>query len=243
LTPSIELGFSRTVVFSGEGHPFTMKSFWKSLTAFSTNSKNDTIANDAGDRHVGFDFSYRLPGFMKHLTVYTDSFCEDDPSPLGDTPNRCAWSPGIYLAKFPGLPKLDFRAEGVDTTVSGWHGANGINYTNFVYPNSYSNDGKIIGNWVGREGVGVQLSSSYWLSPQKRIQAGYRHQGVDRDFLKGGWLDDFSAKTDWLVHPGLTLTGALQYEKWNFPLLAGETKSNVLVSIGLTYHPKWKLSR
>ena len=243
LRPSIELGFSRTVVFAGEGHPFTMKSFWRSLTAFSTNSRNDTIANDAGDRHIGFDFSYRMPGLGKYLTLYTDSFCEDDPSPLGDSPNRCAWSPGLYLAKFPGLAKLDFRAEGLDTNTSGWHGATGISYTNFVYPNSYSNNARIIGSWVGRDSVGVQLSSNYWLTPESKIQVGYRHQGVDPDFLKGGWLDDIAVKSDMKFRKELTFSGRLQFEKWNFPLLSDRTKSNVTLSVGIEYNPNWKLSR
>ncbi len=166
-TPGMELGFSRMVVFSGEGHPFTFRNLWRSLTAFSTNSRNDTIASDAGDRHVGFDFSYRVPGLRKYLTVYTDSFCEDDPSPLGDTPNRFAWSPGIYVSQFPGLAKLDFRVEGVDTQVTGFHGATGVNYSNFVYPNSYTNDGRIIGNWVGRNGIGMQLSSTLADAPEQ----------------------------------------------------------------------------
>jgi membrane-associated phospholipid phosphatase len=243
IRPSIELGFSRTVVFSGEGHPFTVRNFWRSLTAFSTNSRNDTIANDAGDRHIGFDASYRVPGLGKYLTLYTDSFCEDDPSPLGDAPNRCAWSPGFYLAKLPGLPKLDFRAEGVDTNTSGWHGATGINYSNFVYPNSYSNNGRIIGSWIGRDSSGFQLSSNYWLSPESKIQIGYRHQGVDPDFMKGGWLDDIALKSDLKLRKELTFSGMLQVEKWNFPLLADRTKSNVAISIGLEYRPNWKLGR
>ncbi|HYX48450.1 MAG TPA: capsule assembly Wzi family protein [Ktedonobacteraceae bacterium] len=243
LTPNIELGFSRTVVFSGEEPPFTFKSFWKSFTAFSTNGANDTIAMDAGDRHVGFYFSYRVPRLRKYLTLYTDSFCEDDPSPLGNSPWRCAWSPGIYLPQLPRLAKLDFRAEGVETEVTDFAGAIGVNYSNFVYPNSYSNDGRIIGSWVGREGVGMQLSSTYWLSPLNKINLGFRHQGVDHDFLQGGWLNDISAKTDLMIRPQLMLSGTAQYEQWNFPLLTNTTKSSLLLSVGLTVHPKWKLGR
>jgi len=237
LTPDMELGFSRTVIFSGLGHPFTFGNFWKSLSAFSTNSRNDTSSNDAGDRRVGFDFSFRVPKLTKYLTLYTDSFCDDDPSPLGD-PSRCAWSPGFYLSHLPGLSKLDFRAEGVTTDVSGFQGS-GINYTNFVYPSGYTNKGNILGSWVGREGQGVQLSSTYWFSPQNKIQLQFRHQGVNSDFLQGGWLDDISLRTDFMLRPELALSASTQYEKWNFPLLVTETKSNVAVSISLTYRPKW----
>lgn len=236
-TPNLEFGFSRTVVFAGLGHPFTFGSFWTSFTSVASDYAEPHI--DAGDRHSGFDVSYRIPHLRKWLTAYTDSFCEDDVSPLA-APARCSWSPGLYAPQLPHLPKLDIRAEGVYTDVSGfaWQG---VSYNNSVYPTSYTNDGNIIGNWVGREGRGVQLWSTYWLSPQSKIQLGYRQQSVDPDFMKGGWLNDVSVRTDLRLRPDLAFSGAAQYEKWNFPLLAATTKSNVSLSLSLTYRPKWGL--
>ena len=194
---------------------------------------------DAGDRHSGFDVSYRIPHLRKWLTWYTDSYCEDDVLALA-APQRCSWSPGLYIPQFPRLAKLDFRAEGVETDVSGfaWQG---ISYNNSVYPTSYTNDGNIIGNWVGREGRGVQLWSTYWLSPLNKIQLGYRQQGVDPDFLKGGWLNDVSVRTDLMLRDDLSFSGTAQYEKWNFPLLSARSKSNLSLSLSLTYRPKWQV--
>ena len=238
-TANLEFGFSRTVVFGGEGHPLTFGSFWTSFTSVSSDYQEPHI--DAGDRHSGFDASYRLPGLRKWLTVYTDSFCEDNVLPL-EAPVRCSWSPGLYFPQLPHLPKLDFRAEGVNTDVSGFNG-NGISYTNSVYPNSYTNDGNIIGSWAGREGHGVELWSTYWLSPESKIQASYRHQGVDHDFLAGGWMDDAALRTDLMLRSDLAFSGVAQFEKWNFPLLAADTKSNLSFSICLTYRPKWGFRR
>ena len=68
---------------------------------------------DVGDRRGGFDFNYRVPGLRDWLTLYGDFFTDDDPSPLA-APRRSAIMPGIYLAKFPFLHKLDFRAEAPD---------------------------------------------------------------------------------------------------------------------------------
>jgi hypothetical protein len=238
-TDNLEFGFSRTVIFAGQGHPFTFASLRKSFFSFNNNGGNDNPNNDAGDRRAGFDFSYRVPGLRKVLTLYTDSFCEDDVSPL-EYPQRCAWNPGVYLSHIPHWSKLDFRAEGVNTDVSGFKGT-GINYWNFIYPSGYTNNGNIVGNWVGRAGRGLQMWSTFWYGPQSKIQAGYRHQGVDRDFLKGGWLDDLSVKTEWMLRSELVFSGAVQYEKWNFPLLAANTKSNVSVSLGLTFRPSWSM--
>ena len=240
-TPNLEFGFSRTVVFAGLGHPFTLGNFWRSFGSLgSTAGAGVSVSGDEGDRRSGFDFSYRLPHLRKWVTLYTDSFCDDDVSPLA-APQRCAWSPGLYLSQLPHLSKFDFRAEGVYTDVPGL--ALGSNYQNIIYRSGYTNYGDIIGNWVGRAGRGVQLSSTYWLSPQNKIQLGYRHQGVDRDFLEGGRLDDISLRSDFMLGPNLAVSGSAQYERWNFPLLAPTAKSNLTVSVGFTYYPKWRLGR
>jgi hypothetical protein len=238
-TPNLEFGFARTVTFGGDGHPFTTRSFLKSF--FSVGTDYGGAIGDAGDRHSGFDLSYRVPYLRKWLTVYTDSFCEDDTLSLS-APRRCAWSPGFFLSQFPHIPKLDLRVEAVNTDVSGFPPeASGINYTNVVYRSGYTNDGNILGNWVGRDGHGVQAWSTYWLSSQSKIQFGYRHQSVDQKFLQGGNLNDFSLSTDIMLRPDLNFSGGIQHENWNFPLFGTNTHSNWTTSVSLTFRPRWEL--
>ncbi|HEY1261909.1 MAG TPA: capsule assembly Wzi family protein [Terriglobales bacterium] len=238
-TPNLELGFSRTVMFAGEGHPFTTHSFLKSF--FSVGTDYSGPVNDAGDRHSGFDFSYRLPYLRKWATLYADSFCEDDVLSLS-APQRCAWSPGLYLPQIPKIPRLDLRLEGVYTDVSGFPAA-GVNYTNNTYRSGYTNHGNILGSWVGRDGRGLQLWSNYWLSPRSRIQFGYRHQGVAREFLDGGHLNDFSVQSELVLRPTLALSAGTQYEYWNFPLFGMNTRSNWSTSLAITFRPNWLLKR
>lgn len=144
----------------------------------------------------------------------------------------------MYLAKVPGLEKLDFRAEGVYTDSPGLPSP-GTNYQNIIYRSGYTNNGNILGSWVGRDGIGVQLWSTYWLSPQSKIQAAYRHQEVDHNFLQGGQLDDFSLRGDLKLGRSLLLSTTAQYESWSFPLLSSNAKSNLAVSMTLIFHPKW----
>jgi membrane-associated phospholipid phosphatase len=235
-TGNLEFGFSRTVIFGGQGHPFTLGNFWNSFSSLGDASTNIVdIAGDPGDRRSGFDASYRIPHLRKWATLHVDSFCDDNVSPLA-APARCAWSPGLYVSHFPRFAKLDFRAEGVFTDVPGLPA--GTNYQNVIYRSGYTNYGNIIGSWVGRAGRGIQLRSTYWLSPESKMQVGYRHQGVSRDFLQGGWLDDASLQSDLRLQRDLFFSGTLQYEHWNFPLLSAQTKSNWTVSMGLTFRPK-----
>ncbi len=66
---------------------------------------------------------------------------------------------------------------------------------------------------------------------------------VAKDFLEGGDYQDFAARADLLVRPDLSLTGSVQYESWNFPLLSPTQNSNFTASFQVTYWPHWKLRR
>jgi hypothetical protein len=162
---------------------------------------------------------------------------EDEYSPIG-YPRRSAMNPGIYMPQIPKIPKLDFRAEAVYTDLPGLR-PQGFYYFNVRYVNGYTNQGNIIGSWVGRQGQGLQLSSTYWFSPRNTMKFEYRNQRVDKVFLRGGSLDGFMAKTDFILHHGLSLSGSLQYQRWNFPALASETQSLLISTVQLTYWPKW----
>ena len=94
-----------------------------------------------------------------------------------------------------------------------------------------------MGDWVGRQGDGWQATSTYWFSAQKKIQLGYRRQYNDPVLLGGGGLSDFSGSVDWAFRKQFLLSSVVQYERWNFPLLADSPTSNVSVQLQLTLWP------
>jgi len=71
----------------------------------------------------------------------------------------------------------------------------------------------------------------------------YRLKEVDSAFLGGGRLADYTVNGNLKVGDGVELTAGAQYEQWNFPLLAPVAKSNVSISVGMTYRPDWKWIR
>jgi len=231
-TPNFEFSVSRTVMMGGPKFPFTASRFWTSLF-----SAGNTIENDPGDRRSGFDFSYRIPRLRRWLTLYTDAFTEDQISPIG-YPRRSAMRPGIFLAQVPRVPRLDFRAEGSYTDLPAGLLFSGFHYYNTRYLNGYTNAGQLLGNWVGRQGYGYQAWSRYWLSPRSNINAAYRAQRVDRDFLQGGRLDDWSLGANLSLRPGVDLTARLQYERWNFPVLSAQSRSNVSATVQIAFRPR-----
>jgi len=150
-------------------------------------------------------------------------------------------SPGIYMPQIPKLPKLDLRVEAVYTDTDGGPSVHGdFIYWEFIYRDFYTNNRNLLGNWIGREGKGIQAWSTYWLSPRSTIQISYRNAHVAKDFLEGGDYQDFAARADLLIRPQLSLASSLQYEQWDFPLLSPARNSNITASLQLTYWPKWR---
>jgi hypothetical protein len=237
---NLEFGFSRVVVFAGEGHvPLTFGSFWNSFTSFSNVSLAQKLGrNDPGSRHSSFDFSWRLPWMEKWLTLYSDSIVHDDVSPLA-APRRAAVNPGLYLSHIPGLPHVDLRAEAVSTDpVSSTQGGSFI-YYEFEYVDGYTNKGNLLGSWIGREGKGGQAWLTDWLSPKEYIQLGYRNAKVSKSFIPGGTTqNDFNIKAVLRLKDNLELNAFGQGEFWKVPALAPGPEHDFTGSVQITYYPK-----
>src|SRR5262249_20197244 len=151
-TPNFEFGVGRTGLFGGPDFPITAGSVKHAL--FSTGNQVGR-GKDPGDRRSTFDFTYRLPGFRNWLTIYEDSFVEDEISPIG-YPQHAAHNPGLYLSHVPRLPHLDARVEASFTNLPEWvhNSQGGFFYWNVRYLDGYTNKGNIIGNaTVGRQGI------------------------------------------------------------------------------------------
>ncbi len=231
-TANFEFSVSRTVIFGGPGFPVTLGTFWRSV--FSANGSNGS--DDPGDRRAAFDVQYRIPGLRNWLTLYCDSFADDEAFPPA-YPTHSAWAPGIYLPKIPHLAKVDFRAEGAVTPERLFPG---FFYFNVHYLSGYTNDRQLIASWIGRQGSGFQIWSTYWMSARNKIQASYRGAWVDRSFLQGGWVKDASVQTEFSLRPDISLQASVQYERWSFPLLSTSRMTNVASSIQITYAPTWR---
>ena len=249
-TPNLEFGFSSTALFAGAGVPFTTKTFLRSV--FSTGNgtpgcyKISSVCPqiDPGDRRTGFDLAYRLPGLRNWVTFYTDSFSDDEPSPVAYF-DRSANSAGLYFSHLPKLPKFDLRMEGVYTDnpigVPSNNLCCGYYYSNGRYRNGYTNDGNLLGSWIGRDGQGEQGWLTYWQGPRSYIRFRYRHQKVSPQFVPdGGIVNDGGVEARfWLGHE-LSISAALQYEKWSFPILRPGPTSNFTSSVQFTYWPRWR---
>ncbi len=234
-TAHFEFGMSRTTDYGGPGYPLTWHNFLRSV--FSTDNTIPGAVNKPGSRRSGVDFSYQI---KNALTFYADAFTEHDTISPVVGPDVAAWLGGIYIPQLPRLPKMDLRVEGVETDPPiGGNVGSGFFYYNPTWLSGYVNSGNLMGNWVGREGQGVQAWTSYWFSPRNKLTFEFRHLKVSHEFVPdGGTLADAGVHADLWVHSSFSLSAAVQYEAWTFPVISPARQSNVASSIQLTFWPR-----
>ena len=230
-TPNLEIGLGFTAQFGGDGNPFTWSNFFRTFYSHKVG-----VGRNPAKRISQFDFVYRLPGLRNWLQVYADSMVIDEYSPL--ISNRPAINPGIYLPRLPKLHNLDLRLEGLTTDLNvPDHFGPGAFYWDGRYRSGYTNNGNLIGSWIGRRGRGEQAWITYRFSPRSNLQFQYRHNNVDKSFLQGGRLQHFGMSGEWALTNEIGISGSVQHEDWRFPVLSPEQHSNIVVSFQITYWP------
>jgi hypothetical protein len=245
-SPDLEVGLSYMTIFAGAGVPATLGTLVNSL--FDTGGELPG-GGSKSSRFTGLDFSYRIPKLRKWLTLYGDGFTHDQiiffidpkarPLPFG-YPERAVWRAGIYVPRFPKLSKLDFRAEAgyTDNPLHGGANKTGFYYTANRYLNGDTNNGNVLGSWMGRAGQGAQAWSNYWFSPRNRLQFFFRHQKVSQEFVPGGGsLTDVGVRTGYSLRSDLSLTVSAQHERWLFPVIQPNVSRNVTAAVQILFEP------
>lgn len=241
MTRDLELGFTRWSIFWGDGHPKTAASFFRNFFRFSSHQASGPLdPGDPGDRKGGFDIRYRLPARANFLTLYADSYAEDDPSPLA-APRRAAISGGAYLSRLPGLSdspiwsRQDLRLEfqSTDPLGTNWN----LNYYNNQYRSGNTNMGLPMGSWVGRAGRAISAWTGHSFAANRRIELGYQHLKVDGTFLPGGATQSrANLRATWQIRRQWLLEGYLQGERYWFPVM-GPRRNTLSAWISIAWRP------
>jgi Capsule assembly protein Wzi/PAP2 superfamily len=236
---SLEFAYARTTVIGGTGHPLTAGSFFSSLFGRVDPAENSV----SGDSRTAVDWTWRLPKFHDWITFYGELEDDDDPIPLQNL-TKSVLRPGIYLPKLPLLPKWDLHFEWTSSTSPGAgsfqkHG--NLNYWNLDYTDGYTNNGNLMGNTVGREGITLQAWTRFWISPRNTLDLSWKQSRVLSDFVPGGgkW-QDFQASYSIAQNSGVYLKSFVQFEHISsFPLLFPGSRNNVTAGFELGFLPQW----
>ena len=223
--PGLEIGFGRTVTIGGKGGtPLTTKNFVLSFFG-QTSPQLDSVP---GDSHSNFDWSFRVPKTRNYLVFYGELYADDDFVPFQNPPKN-PFRPGIYLTRFPWLPKLDLHMEAASTQSSSAK----LNFWNSTYRDGYTSNGNLIGNTVGRMGQTIQCWLNYWISSRNTIEFSIRHNMVSHDFIPGGaaW-QDYTLRHDLESRSGVYLRSQLHFEHISsYSILFSSPQSNLTAAV------------
>jgi hypothetical protein len=240
-TPNVELGFERSVIWGGKGHePINIHTFLRSFLSTSNVSVTQKFSpDDPGARFASFDFSWRLPWLNRWLTLYSDSMIHDDVSPV-DAPRHAGVRPGIFLSRVPGLQRLDFRMEGVNTDPETSRSIDGdYLYSETIQRQGYTNKGYIIGDATGREGKGGEAWLTYHLSPREMLQASFQHKKDAKDFIPSGTTQNsFDIHAVKRFQGYLELSADMQHEWWKAPIYRPGEQTDTVTTFQLTVYPQ-----
>lgn len=237
-TRNFEFGFYRTTIFGGEGYPVTWHTFGRSLLSTSNTAAGDP--RKPGKRTSALDFSYRLPYLRNWVSFYGDGMTYDEFSPIAYW-DRASWHAGLFFSHIPMVQKLDFRVEGVYSDLPGGQlsiGPGAI-YSNGTWRSGYTNNGNLIGDWIGRAGQGAQAWTNYSFNARNRLQINFRHQKVSQQLLPGGGsLTDVGVRGDYWMRSYLGISTSVQYERWLFPVIQPNPQTDVSTSVQILFAPQ-----
>jgi hypothetical protein len=236
--PYLELGFGRTVTIGGRGgDPLTVRNF---VGSFFGRAVGGSVP---GDTHTSMDWVFHIPRIKNYLVFYGELYADDDPLPMQNPPKN-PFRPGIYLTRFPGIPKLDLHVEAASTESPGFFNFGGtnhgnLNYWNQTYRDGYTNEGDLIGNAVGRMGRSIQAWFSYQVSPTSTLQFTYKHSSVSADFIPGGGVwQDYQMHYDRYLKSGLYLKSQVQFEPIShYPILFDSSRRNLTAVVEFGWAP------
>jgi membrane-associated phospholipid phosphatase len=237
LFPFLELGFGRRSMIGGTGgDALNASNLLHSLLGIHI------ITGVPGDNESEMDWTFYVPKVRNYIILYGDGYAEDTSLPILD-PARNPWHPGLYITRFPGIPKLDFHIEGISTEQAGLfdnHGNRGLfNYWNNGYRDGNTNGGNLIGNTVGREGRTIQCWFRYWISPRNTVQFVYKHNTVNPDFVpQGGAWQDYGLSNEMYLQNGFYMKSELQYENIShYSMLFRGPQKNITAVLEVGFSP------
>lgn len=241
---NLELSFTRWSILWGVGHPMTLRSLKDNfISANSTGALGYGAHDDPGDRKSAFDFRLRVPGLENLVTIYADSYADDDLSPLA-APRRNPWAPGIYLARLPGSPHMDFRFEMTSTQELSQDEGNHRIYINNQYRDGNTNKGFLLGNATGRDARAFEGRLGYWVSARTRIEGSYRQEKISPLHLtNGGTISDGFIRGNYAIGKDWNIELFSQVERFLIPVVAPGRQTNGSVRLQITWDPNKTIAR
>ena len=115
-------------------------------------------------------------------------------------------------------------------------------YWEVIQRQGYTNNGSLIGDWIGREDKGGQGWITYHLSGNEWVQVGVRNQKAAKDFIPGGTtINDLNFQIVKRLGKDLELNGQFLFEHWKAPIYLEGQQTVTATTIQLTWFPRRRI--
>ena len=202
--PLLEIGLTRMAQFGGEGHAETLGSFLRAIVGSHANAQ--TVAaqsRDSGNGLAGGDLRLRCP-FGVRCAGYAQVMGEDSKKHL---PYKYMETLGVEGWSADGATRVFFEAAEIGCRER-WNGSTSPNcaYTNYAYPEGFTNGGRWLGASVGADG---KLLTIGWIDSDwdSALRLSYGHVGSHA----GTFADPFEPE-----EPGRPLWALSARRSWHF---------------------------
>ena len=240
---TLEVSFTRWSILWGVGHPMTLGSLKRNLFSSASTGSGDFgygDRTDPGDRKSAFDFRLHVPGLRNYVTLYADSYADDELSPV-DAPRRVVWSPGVYLARLPLLSHMDLRVEAASTEELSQDEGGARVFLNNQYRDGNTNKGFLLGTAVGRDARAIEGRTGYWFSARTRVEAAYRQTKGGRMLPGSSTISDAFVNAFYAITPEWSAQVFTQYERFLVPSYMPGSQRNVSAKFEIDWNPKLSL--
>ena len=196
----LEIGFSRSMIYGGEGHDSGLSAWWDAFNAQNTNTPSE---GGLSNQIAGFDVTLTLPFAFQPVQAYVEMAGEDS-ADLGSTsipfPSKRAYVIGVFLPTLFGSAANDLRVEWASNHWDGkgqaWyvHPPSGDGYAHFYRDRVLGHPMSTDAETLAIQGHHFFLPSTYLeltLSRTERWSLGPSTERTDRasaGFV--GWLTE-----------------------------------------------------
>jgi hypothetical protein len=114
-----------------------------------------------------------------------------------------------------------------------------FNYYEIIQRQGYTNQGFIMGDWIGREAKGGQAWLTYHLSGNEWVQLEYLNKKTPHDFVPlGTTQNEFKATFVKRIGRDVELNAWVQYERWKAPIYLPGPQSDTVGAFQVTWYPQ-----
>jgi hypothetical protein len=112
-------------------------------------------------------------------------------------------------------------------------------YYEAIQKQGYTNQGQLLGDWIGREDKGGQGWITYHLSGNEWLQLAMRNQKATTYFIPGGTtLNEISFQTIKRIGRDIEINGNFSYGRWKAPIYLSGQQTATTTTIRVTWFPE-----